>query len=66
MTVRQRAVRVNIEIMRTFVRLRQLLSAKTDLACKLAARTTKFDSQFKVAFHAIRGLMAPPPESTRS
>ena len=56
----KRAVRVNVEIMRAFVRLRQLLSTHADLARKLAAMETKYDAQFKVVFDAIRELMAPP------
>ena len=56
----ERAVRVNIEIMRAFVRLRQMLQANADLAGKLAALERKYDSQFKVVFDAIRQLMAPP------
>jgi hypothetical protein len=55
-----RAVQVNIEIMRAFVRLRQMLQRNADLARKLAALEDKYDAQFKVVFDAIRGLMAPP------
>ncbi|HWR98427.1 MAG TPA: ORF6N domain-containing protein [Candidatus Methanoperedens sp.] len=43
-----RAVRVNIEIMRAFVRLRQMLQQNADLARKLAALERKYDTQFKV------------------
>jgi len=56
----KRAVRVNIEIMRAFVRLRQMLSSHADLARKLAALEKKYDAQFKVVFDAIRELMTPP------
>jgi hypothetical protein len=56
----QRAVHVNIEIMRTFVRLRQMLQQNTELARKLAALEKKYDAQFKVVFDAIRELMTPP------
>lgn len=55
----KRAVLVNVEIMRTFVRLRQMLNANADLARKLAALEDKYDAQFKVVFEAIRELMAP-------
>jgi len=55
-----RAVQVNIEIMRAFVRLRQMLSAHKDLERKLHALERKYDKQFKVVFDAIRALMAPP------
>lgn len=60
----ERAVRVNIEIMRAFVQLRQMLSSHADLARKLAALEKKYDAQFKVVFDAIRELTA-PPESSR-
>ena len=56
-----RAVRVNVEIMRTFVRLRNILGSHADLARELAALEAKYDGQFEVVFEAIRELMAPPP-----
>jgi hypothetical protein len=61
----ERAVRVNVEIMRAFVRLREILSANTDLARKLTRLEHKYDAQFKVVFDAIRQLMTPPPEPPR-
>ena len=61
----KRAVQVNIEIMRTFVRLRQLLSANAGLARKLEALEKKYDAQFKVVFDAIRELMAPKAPRSR-
>jgi hypothetical protein len=61
----KRAVMVNIEIMRAFVRLRRMLAAHADLARKLAAMERKYDSQFKVVFDAIRQLMTPPPGKKR-
>ena len=54
----KRAVQVNIEIMRTFVKLRQMLSAHKDLERKFVALEKKYDEQFKVVFDAIRALMA--------
>jgi hypothetical protein len=60
-----RAVRVNVEIMRAFVRLRQMLGANADLAAKLAELEARYDSQFKVVFQAIRELMAPPARPRR-
>ena len=57
-----RAVRVNIEIMRAFVRLRQMMATHADLARRLDDLEKKYDSQFRVVFDAIRELMAPPPE----
>lgn len=55
-----RAVRVNIEIMRAFVRLRQVLSSHAQLSRKLDALEQKYDAQFRGVFDAIRGLMTPP------
>ena len=54
------AVQVNIEIMRTFVRLRRILASHADLARKLELLENKYDLQFKAVFDAIRQLMAPP------
>ena len=56
----ERAVEVNIEIMRTFVRLRQMLASHEELARKLGLLEKKYDAQFRVVFDAIRQLMAPP------
>ncbi len=61
----KRAVMVNVEIMRAFVRLRQMLAAHADLARKLATLEKKYDAQFKVVFDAIRELMAPPAGKKR-
>jgi hypothetical protein len=60
-----RAVRVNIEIMRAFVRLRQVLASHADLARKLEELERKYDAQFKVVFDAIRNLMPPPKPPRR-
>jgi len=64
-TTSDRAVMVNIEIMRTFVKLRGLLASNAELADKLDSLESKYDRQFKVVFDAIRQLMAPPPASKR-
>ena len=56
----KRAVRVNIEIMRTFVKLREILTTHKDLARKISAMERKYDGQFKVVFDALRALMEPP------
>jgi phage regulator Rha-like protein len=61
----ERAVQVNIEIMRAFVRLRQILASNAQLARKLAELEKKYDAQFKVVFDAIRRLMAPPNPAKR-
>lgn len=55
-----RAVAVNVEIMRAFVRLRRMLASNAHLARKLNALEKKYDAQFKVVFDAIRQLMIPP------
>ena len=60
-----RAVQVNIAIMRTFVRLREMLLSNVELARKLAALENKYDAQFKVVFDAIRELMLPPAPPKR-
>ena len=60
-----RAIEVNIEIMRAFVRLRKMLSSHVDLARKLVDLEKKYDAQFRVVFEAIRALMAEPEKSKR-
>lgn len=60
-----RAVLVNIEIIRTFVRLRRLLASHVDLARKLAALERKYDRRFRVIFDTIRELMASKKEEKR-
>ncbi len=54
----KRAVQVNIEIMRSFVRLRQILATHKELAKKLLELEKKYDMQFKAVFEAIWKLMA--------
>ena len=54
-----RAIQVNIEIMRAFVRLRQILASNAELSRKLATLEKKYDIQFKAVFDAIRDLMTP-------
>jgi hypothetical protein len=56
----KRAITVNIEIMRAFVKLRQLLVSNTELARRLDELESKYDKQFKIVFVAIRHLMAKP------
>lgn len=62
----QRAIRVNIEIMRAFIRLRQMLASHAELARKLEALEKKYDAQFQEVFEAIRRLMAPPEPKRRA
>jgi hypothetical protein len=59
------AAQVNIEIMRAFVRHRQMLQANVELARKLDVLEKKYDSQFRVVFDAIRELMEPPMNPTK-
>jgi hypothetical protein len=64
----KRAVHVNIAIMRAFVKLREMLSAHTELRQKLAELERKLeghDGQIRSLFEAIRQLMAPPPKPKR-
>lgn len=57
----KRAVDVNIQIMRTFTKLRELLATHADLRRKLEEMEKKYDYQFKVVFDAIKSLIAGPP-----
>jgi hypothetical protein len=54
------AVEASVQVVRAFVRLREMLSSHKDLARKLAALERKYDQQFQVVFGAIKGLMEPP------
>jgi hypothetical protein len=56
----ERAVQVNIAIMRTFVKLRKMIISNKEMAKRLDALEKKYDAQFKVVFDAIRELMSPP------
>ena len=60
-----RAIHVNIEIMRTFVKLRRLITEHKDLSHRLDALEDRYDDQFKVVFDAIRGLMEPKKPEKR-
>jgi len=55
-----RAVQVNIQIMRAFVRLRRLLLTHEDLESKIAEMEIKYDGQFKVVFDAINSMLEEP------
>ena len=55
----ERAIKVNIEIIRAFVRLREMIASHKELAKKLEALEKKYDAQFKIVFDTIRQLMAP-------
>jgi hypothetical protein len=53
----QRAIQVNIQIMRTFGKLRDMISSHKDLARKLSELEKKYDGQFQIVFEAIRQLI---------
>lgn len=55
----QKAIEVNIQIMRTFVKLREMITSHKGLARKLRDLEKKYDENFKIVFEAIRELMAP-------
>jgi hypothetical protein len=61
----ERAVYVNIEIMRAFVRLRQMLETNVELSKRLDELEGKYDKQFRVVFEAIRELMKPAKSPKR-
>jgi hypothetical protein len=61
----ERAIKVNIEIMRAFVRLRQILASNKELAKKLNELEKKYDAQFKIVFDVIRELMRTPEPKKR-
>ncbi|MBX4198195.1 ORF6N domain-containing protein [Candidatus Parcubacteria bacterium] len=58
----ERAILVNIEIMRTFGRFRRILSAHKGLAQRLDELEKKYDKRFRVVFEAIKELMEPSPD----
>jgi ORF6N domain len=61
----ERAVQVNIAIMRTFVKLCEMIASHKDLAKRLDTLEKKYDAQFKVVFDAIRQMMEPPKTKRR-
>jgi phage regulator Rha-like protein len=61
----ERAAQTSVQVVRAFVRLRQMLASNAELSRKLAALENKYDAQFKVVFDAIRQLMSPPARPKR-
>ena len=57
----KRAVETSVQVVRAFVKLRQMLASNAELALKLNELERKYDDQFKIVFRAIRELMTPPP-----
>jgi len=58
----ERAIAVNIAIMRAFVRLRQILATHKELAARLDGMEKKYDKQFRAVFEILRQLTEPPPQ----
>ncbi|MGH7950581.1 MAG: ORF6N domain-containing protein [Limisphaerales bacterium] len=61
----ERAAQTSVQVVRAFVKLRQMLSSNAELARKLDDMEKKYDKQFKVVFDAIRQLMSPPEPKRR-
>lgn len=61
----EKAIEVNILIMRAFVKLREMIASNKDLAKKLEKLEKKYDTQFKIVFDAIRQLMTPVEPNER-
>jgi hypothetical protein len=61
----QKAIQVNIQIMRTFTKLREMISTHKDLARKLNELEKKYDGQFQIVFEAIRQLIEQPEQPKR-
>ncbi|MBI4777426.1 ORF6N domain-containing protein [Candidatus Desantisbacteria bacterium] len=61
----ERAILVNIQIMRTFTKLRKILASHEDLRKKIEAMEERYDSQFRVVFDAIKSLMSPPAKDIK-
>lgn len=60
-----KAIDVSVQVVRTFVRLREMLASNKELAKRLNEMEGKYDKQFKVVFDAIRALMTPPGKENR-
>lgn len=61
----KRAIQVNIQIMRTFTKIREMIATHKDLKQKIEKMEKKYDYQFKVVFEAIKQLMSPPKRPVR-
>jgi phage regulator Rha-like protein len=61
----ERAIKVNIAIMRAFVKMRQMIASNAQFARKLETLEKKYDKQFAVVFEAINALMAPPDKKQK-
>ena len=61
----ERAVQASVQVVRAFVKLRQMLASNAELARKLDELEKKYDRQFKIVFEAIRQLMTPAPHKAK-
>ena len=61
----KQAIRVNVQIIRTFIKLREMLMSHADLKRKIESMERKYDKQFKIVFDAIRELLVPPEKPKR-
>ena len=61
----QRAIQVNIQIMRTFNQIREMLATHTELKQKIEDMERKYDYQFKIVFETIKQLIEPPQKSKK-
>ena len=61
----KRAIQVNIQIMRTFVKLRELMASHEELKKKIEEMEKKYDYQFAIVFDAIKKLLGPPAKSKK-
>lgn len=60
-----RAIQVNIQIMRTFIKMREMLATHKDILKKIEEMEKRYDKQFRIVFQIMRGLTDPPKESKR-
>ena len=61
-----RAIAVNIQIIKTFIRMREMMLSYKDLKEKIEKMESKYDKQFRIVFHALKQLLEPPkPKPTR-
>jgi phage regulator Rha-like protein len=61
----ERAIKVSVQLIRAFVKLRQMLATNSELASKLNNLEQRYDHKFKIVFDAIRQLMNPRPPKTK-
>lgn len=61
----KRAIQVNIQIIKTFARLRQLITTNKEILEKVEKMESKYDAQFRIVFDALRKLLTPPEEPKR-